>query len=108
MQEARFHAAFEALADGDRTTIVLVTRPDRAALREADRTSGELEALEIRNQQLVINAVFKARDKEDRVAAALEERGQAALLELPTRLRRLPSLRVPLRAAYPRCRRSRR
>ena len=41
-----------------------MTRPDRAALREADRTSGELEALGIKNQQLVVNAVFEATDRD--------------------------------------------
>jgi len=97
MQEARFGAAVEALADSARTTIVLVTRPDRAALREVDRTAGELEAIGIRNQQLAINAVFTATDRGDRVAAALEERGRAALDALPPRLQGLPALRVPMR-----------
>ncbi|WP_437909482.1 arsenical pump-driving ATPase [Sorangium sp. So ce327] len=98
MQEARFAAAMGALADSARTTIVLVTRPDRAALREAERTSGELMAIGIENQQLVINAVFEAADQADPVAAALTERGRAALRALPPRLQGLPTLRIPLRA----------
>jgi arsenite-transporting ATPase len=98
MQEARFAAAVEALADGKRTTIVLVTRPDRAALREVDRTSGELDALGIKNQQLAINAVFTATDRTDPIALALEGRGKAALRTLPPRLEGLSSVRVPLRA----------
>ena len=97
MQEARFTAAVAALADATRTTVVLVTRPDRAALREVDRTAGELEAIGIRNQQLAINAVFVAADPHDRVAAALEQRGRLALDAMPERLRSLPSLRIPLR-----------
>ncbi len=48
MREGRFEAAVEALADGKRSTVVLVARPDHAALREADRTAGELEALRSR------------------------------------------------------------
>jgi arsenite-transporting ATPase len=98
MQEARFAAAVEALADGRRTIIVLVTRPDRAALREVDRTSGELAAIGLKNQQLAINAVFESTAPGDRVAAALEERGRSALRALPARLQGLPALRVPLRA----------
>ena len=98
MQETRFLAALEALGNAERTTIVLVTRPDRAALREADRTSGELEALGIKNQQLVINAVFEATDRADPVALALEQRGRAALREMPSRLRGLPTRQIPLRA----------
>lgn len=96
-QESRFAAALAALGDGADTTLVLVTRPDRAALREADRTSGELDALGIQNQQLVINAVFKANDPTDPVALALENRGQDALREMPSRLRSLPSVQIPLR-----------
>ncbi len=98
MQETRFAAAVEALADGGRTTIVLVTRPDRAALREVDRTSGELGAIGLGNQQLAINAVFEATAPGDRLAAALEERGRSALRALPARLEALPTLRIPLRA----------
>ncbi len=97
MQETRFAAAVEALADDKRTTVVLVTRPDRAALREADRTSGELEALGIKNQDLVINAEFKATDQNDAIAKALEERGQEALHAMPTRLQGLRTMRIPLR-----------
>jgi arsenite-transporting ATPase len=98
MQEARFTAAVEALADRERTTIVLVARPDRAALREADRTSTELDALGLENQQLVINAVFEATDHSDPVALALEQRGREALREMPARLHELPTMQIPLRA----------
>lgn len=98
MQETRFAAALEALGDAKRTVIVLVARPDRASLREAERTSGELEALGIKNQKLVINAVFEATERTDRVALALEQRGRDALREIPLRLQGLPSMQIPLRA----------
>lgn len=42
MRHERFAAAMRALSDGTRTTIVLVTRPDAAALREAECSSQEL------------------------------------------------------------------
>ncbi len=98
MQETRFAAALEALGDAERTVIVLVARPDRAALREADRTSGELEALGIKNQKLVVNAVFEATERTDPVAIALEQRGRDALREISPRLQGLPSMQIPLRA----------
>lgn len=98
MQQSRFSAAVDALADPGKTTLVLVTRPDRAALREVARTSGELDAIGIRNQSLVVNAVFEATDRNDPIATALEARGRAALDSLPDRLRPLPAMRVPLRA----------
>lgn len=45
----------------------------------------------------MINAVFKAKDPTDPVALALEERGRDALREMPSRLRSLPSVQIPLR-----------
>ena len=53
-------------------------RPEAAALREAERTSGELAALGVRNQHLVINGVFRATDRDDPVAVAMEQRGREA------------------------------
>ena len=97
-QETRFASAVEALGDRRRTTVVLVSRPDRAALREADRTAGELAALSIDNQELVLNAVFRATDRTDPVALALEQRGREALRDMPSRLKGLPSMQIPLRA----------
>jgi arsenite-transporting ATPase len=97
MQHDKFAAAMSALTDRSRTTVVLVTRADHASMREAARSSGELHALGLDNQQLVINAVFTASDRRDPVALALEQRGQAALAEMPEQLRMLPADRVPLR-----------
>jgi arsenite-transporting ATPase len=97
MQQKIFARALDALADAARTTIVLVTLPDRSALREAERTAKELEALGIANQQLAVNAVFEAADRHDAIAVALEERGRAALSAIPEALASLPTLRLPLR-----------
>ncbi len=97
MQQTRFASAVEALADRSRTTMVLVTRPDRLALGEVDRTSAELQAIGIENQQLAINAVFEAADRSDAVALALAARGREALAAMPARLRDLPTQRIPLR-----------
>ena len=98
MQEARFNAALAALGDPVRTTIVLVTRADKGAIREAARTSEELGALGLRNQQLVMNGVFRSSDPTDRVAGAIEDLGQRAMAEMPPVLRTLPCSHVPLRS----------
>ncbi|MCC7273632.1 MAG: arsenical pump-driving ATPase [Alphaproteobacteria bacterium] len=97
MQEARFREALAALGDPARTSIVLVTRPDRNAIREAARTSAELRLLGLENQRLAVNAVFRASDRTDPVARAIEELGRRALAELPEPLRGLPQDRVALR-----------
>ena len=55
--------AVDQLANRKQTTVVLVARPQRGSLVEAERTSRELAALGILNQQLVINAVMRTRQR---------------------------------------------
>lgn len=98
MQEDRFRAALAALGDTTHTTIVLVTRPERSAIREAARTSEELRALGLANQRLVINGVFVAGDNNDAVAQGFAALGAAALAAMPPALRELPRDNIPLRA----------
>jgi arsenite-transporting ATPase len=98
MQEVRFKSALDALSDPLQTTVVLVTRPDKGAMREAARTSEELRELGLTNQRLAINGVFHASTHTDPVARAFEAVGEQALLEMPACLQALPQDRVPLRA----------
>ena len=97
MQEQRFKAALEALSDPAKTTVVLVTRPDKGAIAEAARTTKELRMLGLNNQRLVVNGEFHATDRTDAVAGAIEALGQQALSDMPESLRVLPQDRVPLR-----------
>jgi arsenite/tail-anchored protein-transporting ATPase len=97
MQEQRFQAALDALSDPAQTTVVLVTRPDPGAIAEAARTAVELRELGLHNQRLAVNAVFRASDRADAVACAVEALGEAALAALPDVLRAMPQDRVPLR-----------
>jgi arsenite-transporting ATPase len=97
MHHDRFAAALSALSDPARTTVVLVARPDVAALREADRSATELRDLGIHNQQLVINACFHAQDPHDDVALAFERKGKLALEAMPEGLRSLTRFEVPLK-----------
>ena len=96
MQEDRFRKALQALGDPKRTTIVLVTRADRGAIREAGRTSAELDALNLSNQLLAVNARFHATDPIDSVAAALERDQDEALATMPASLAKLPRDEIPL------------
>lgn len=98
MQEARFAAALKALSDPAQTSIILVTRADRGAVREAARTSDELRALGLANQRLVVNGVFHATAKGDSVAEGLARDHAAVLASLPANLARLPRDEVPLRS----------
>lgn len=96
-QQEKYAATVAALSDAAQTTLVLVTRPDRSAIKEAERTSIELEELGLRNQFLIINGVFHATNRADAVAIAMEKRGVAALANLPKRLQKLPQMEVALR-----------
>jgi len=98
MQEVRFQAALAALGDPAKTTVVLVTRPDRGAIDEAARTSIELHDLGLDNQRVAINGVFTATDRSDAVASAIEKLGREAVEAMPASLRGLPKVEVPLRA----------
>ncbi len=96
-QRLTYENAVAAMADGQRTTLVLVSRPQKAALAEAERTGGELAAIGVRNQRLILNGLFKASGS-DPVALALEGRGSKALRADAAFLARLPVTEVPLRA----------
>ncbi len=95
-QQERYTEAVAALNNADRTTLVLVTRPERSTLKEAARSSQELRDLGITNQQLVVNGVFEAQDASDPLAAAMEQRADEALDSMPPELRDLPRDIVPL------------
>lgn len=96
-QRQKYAHAVAQLANGDTTTVVLVSRPQKASLAEADRTSHELATLGIKNQQLVINGVMPEDGSDDPLALALRDREKAAMLAMPTALLSLPRDQVPLR-----------
>ncbi len=97
-QRSIYAAALAALADGSRTNIVLVSRPQVAALREAERTSGELATLGIKNQLLVLNGRFHTQSAHDPVARAFQDRGDLALREMAGFLDTIDQVDVPLSA----------
>jgi len=96
-QRLIYERAVATLGDPALTMLVLVTRAEVAALKEAARASEELSALGIRNQHLIMNGLFTATDPNDMVAAAFEHRGRAALESIPERLAVLPRTNIPFR-----------
>lgn len=98
-QQALYQETVRALSDPHVTTLVLVTRPEGTAFREAARTSGELAGLGVQNQHLVINGVFRAANGDDPFALALQRRGDRAMEEIPEQIRGLPRTVIPLSRA---------
>ena len=95
-QQSLYRGVVKALGDPEQTTVILVSRGESSALREAARTSTELNELGIRNQRLIVNGVFKALDRSDPYAVAWEQRGRAAISDMPLGLQTLPLTLVPL------------
>lgn len=95
-QRQQYAHAVAELANGEVTTVILVSRPQKASLAEAERTSHELATLGIVNQQLVINGVMPDNGSDDPLATALREREAAAMHTLPDSLALMPMVQVPL------------
>ena len=95
-KRALYEGSVGALGDANRTTIVLVSRPDRGALREAARASAELGDLGIGNQCLVVNGLLTEPLAHDVVAEEFAHRQREALDAMPEALAPLPIMTVPL------------
>ncbi|MFN7588590.1 MAG: arsenical pump-driving ATPase [Planctomycetota bacterium] len=93
---ALYASTHAALADGARTAVVLVARADRRALAEAERTRGELGTVGVHHLHLVLNGVFRALDRGDPIAMAMQRQNEAALAQLPAGLAPLPRTLLPL------------
>lgn len=91
-----YQQAVETLADGSKTTLILVTRPETAPFKEAERAASELSALGVDNQMVIVNGILM--EHSDAVSTSLYEKQQAAIAAIPNSLRQLPQYMVPLRA----------
>ncbi|WFZ31072.1 arsenite efflux transporter ATPase subunit ArsA [Citrobacter portucalensis] len=91
-QREQYAQAVEALSDPARTRLVLVARLQKSTLQEVARTHLELAAIGLKNQYLVINGVLpKTEAASDTLAAAIWDREQEALSNLPSDLSGLPT-----------------
>ncbi|MDF2874095.1 MAG: arsenite-activated ATPase ArsA [Sporomusa sp.] len=95
-KKAMYKQAVETLADGQQTTLLLISRPETAPLKEAARASQELADLGVTNQALVINGVLAAYD--DNISESLYHKQEQALAAMPPALASLTTYQIPLRA----------
>jgi len=97
-QRTQYKSAVEALADPLQTRLVLVARAQQATLREVARTHEELAAIGLKQQHLVINGILPHIEAAtDPLAAAIHEREQTALKNIPAKLTALPRDHVELK-----------
>jgi arsenite-transporting ATPase len=94
-QKALYAGTVQRLADPEETSVILVSRPEVAALREAERTRIELAELGVSNIQLAINGLFKAAAPGDAIADAMTRRALEALATMPSALADLPGTSIP-------------
>lgn len=91
-----YRRAVDTLADRNLTTLILVSRPEEAPLKEAARASLELSDIGVNNQILVINGVLNSFDES--ISQSLYQKQQKALAEMPQGLRDISAYMIPLRA----------
>ena len=98
-QRGIYADAVGALKDPARTRLVLVTRAQASAIAEIDRTAGELAVIGIHATNVVVNGVLPDDGSDDRLAAAVRVREQAAIADMPRSLAELPRDLIDLKAA---------
>ncbi|MDV2684922.1 arsenical pump-driving ATPase [Alkalihalophilus lindianensis] len=94
-KKALYEHTVEALSDSAKTTLVLVARPERSTLEEANRASKELKEIGLENQWLLINGKMQAYLKEDQTSVAFFERQEQALKDMPTDLEKVTTFEIP-------------
>lgn len=91
-----YKSAVETLANGKLTTLVLVSRPEVTPLKEAARASLELVEIGVKNQIMILNGILTSYD--DNISESLYKKQQAALSQMPEKLKGLKTYSIPLRA----------
>ena len=94
-KKALYKKAVDSLSDGDKTTLILVARPDNSSLLEADRASFELKEIGIKNQLLIVNGLLQSHQPEDAVSTAFYKRQRDAIEQTPEALKQVMAYSLP-------------
>lgn len=90
-----YKLAVENLADKEKTTLILISRPETSTLIEAERASIELQDIGVNNQLLVVNGVLQEHD--DNLSNQMYNMQQDVLKNIPDGLKTLETYEIPLR-----------
>ncbi|MGG5369422.1 arsenical pump-driving ATPase [Enterococcus sp. AZ196] len=90
-----YEKAVATLADKQQTTLILVTRAQKAPLIEAERASEELIKIGIENQKLVVNGLLETYD--DTISEEIYNEQQNDLNQMPESLAKFETYYIPLR-----------
>ncbi|MDY6065203.1 MAG: arsenical pump-driving ATPase [Finegoldia sp.] len=91
-----YKMAVDTLANGEKTTLVLVARAEEAILREAARASVELEDIGMDRQILIINGVLE--DYDDDLSKIMYDNQREAIENIPDFLKKFDIYTVPLKS----------
>lgn len=95
-KKSMYKNAVSNLADKDKTTLILVSKPEETPLLEAQRSSLELSDLSINNQVLIINGVLG--EATDDVSQKIYDKQQNAMDNMPQGLKKFRTFTIPLRS----------
>lgn len=90
-----YQKAVESLSDGEKTTLILVARPEESTLIEAKRASLELGDIGIKKQMLIVNGLLQSHEPNDDVSIAFYEGQREALKKTPEELKDIQTLSLP-------------
>jgi arsenite/tail-anchored protein-transporting ATPase len=97
-QRSQYKDAVSALADTQRSRLILVARAQQGTLREVARTHDELAAIGLSKQYLVINGILPVSETaQDPLATAICQREQLALDFMPEAIKPLPCDTIELK-----------
>jgi len=95
-QQKLYQKVVDELKDPAKTTLILVSRPEKMSFDEAARASIELGSLGLHNQKLIINGVFKT-TSEDKVAKAFSLRSEIAIQYIPDDIKNIDTTTIYFR-----------
>lgn len=96
-QRETYARAVDALKDPLTTRLVLVSRAQTSALKEASRTLHELATIDLLGHHLIVNGVLPEAAGADALTQAIRSREQNALAAMPENLRGLQIDMLPLK-----------
>lgn len=94
-KKGMYKNAVSNLSDKEKTTLILVSRPEPSPLKEAERASRELQDIGVNNQILIINGVLQKHD--DKLSDTIFHKQQAALKQIPEGIKNIETFEIPLR-----------
>ncbi len=96
-QQKLYQKVVNELKNTHKTTLILVSRPEKMSFDEAAKSSRELGFLGLHNQKLIINGVFKTLS-EDKFAKAFSLSSEIAMRNIPDEIKNLDTTIINFRA----------